>query len=46
MYPMLEHPDIGWCERTGYPSWRQPKRDLDADDYEEDEDLDGYYNEE
>lgn len=22
---MLEHPEIGWIERTGYPSWAQPK---------------------
>lgn len=22
---MLEHPEIGWAERTGYPSWNQPK---------------------
>ena len=20
---MLEHPEIGWMERTGYPSWLQ-----------------------
>lgn len=20
----LEHPEITWCERTGYPSWNQP----------------------
>jgi hypothetical protein len=20
---MLEHPEIGWAERTGYPSWCQ-----------------------
>ena len=22
---MSDHPDIEWCERTGYPSWNQPK---------------------
>ena len=22
---MLEHPEITWIERTGYPSWMQPK---------------------
>lgn len=22
---MLEHPEIGWIERTGYPSWLQPQ---------------------
>ena len=28
---MLEHPDIAWIERTGYPSWMQGR-----DEYEED----------
>ena len=23
MYPMLEHPEIGYALRTGYPSWMQ-----------------------
>lgn len=35
---MLEHPEIGWAERTGYPSWKQEREDLDdrSDDaYEE-----------
>ena len=36
MYPMLQDPEIGWIERTGYPSWMQPKKDLDVDDEEED----------
>ena len=31
---MLEHPEVGWIERTGYPSWMQPR-----DNYEEDEDA-------
>ena len=22
---MLEHPEIGWMERTGYPSWMQER---------------------
>lgn len=22
---ILEHPEIRWVERTGYPSWNQPK---------------------
>lgn len=30
---MLEHPEIGWIERTGYPSWMQ-------EDYGEDSDGD------
>ena len=24
---MLEHPEIGWIERTGYPSWLQEHRE-------------------
>ena len=29
----LEHPEIGWIERTGYPSWLQPSdHDLDCED--------------
>ena len=31
---MLEHPEIGWIERTGYPSWMQ-----ENDEFEEDEDA-------
>ena len=23
MYQMLQHPEIEWIERTGYPSWVQ-----------------------
>lgn len=34
MYRCLEHPEIAWIERTGYPSWMQ-----DKDRYEEDEDA-------
>lgn len=30
---MLEHPEIGWIERTGYPSWMQ------EGDNTEDEDI-------
>lgn len=34
---MLEHPDIGWYERTGYPSWMQGGCEEEDDDraYEE-----------
>ena len=42
MYPMLEHPEIGHIERTGYPSWIKDKDldvDDDYDDYEEPEDY-------
>jgi hypothetical protein len=34
---MLEHPEIGWIERTGYPSWMQPEgHDDEGDDDDED----------
>ena len=34
----LEHPEIGWIERTGYPSWMQESGDLEeADEFEEPE---------
>lgn len=40
---MLEHPEIGWIERTGYPSWMQSRRpDLDCDDDDEDYEEDDY----
>ena len=29
---MIEHFEIGWAERTGYPSWKHP----DSDDYDQD----------
>lgn len=28
---MLEHPEIGWIERTGYPSWMQVREEEDDD---------------
>lgn len=34
MYRDLEHPEITWIERTGYPSWMQ-----EGDDPEDDEDA-------
>lgn len=48
MYPMLEHPEIGWIERTGYPSWMQDRdEDGDEDDFRDDDDeLEDYYDEE
>ena len=36
---MLEHPEIGWIERTGYPSWMQ-ERNYAEDDEELFDDLD------
>lgn len=36
---MLEHPEIGWIERTGYPSWLQEREqdEEDEDDFIEPE---------
>lgn len=48
MRHMLEHPEIAWIERTGYPSWMQESDhdvDDDWDDDRDDDDLEGYYNE-
>ena len=33
MYRDLEHPEIGWIERTGYPSWMQ---EGDREEFDED----------
>lgn len=33
---MLEHPEITWAERTGYPSWAQEDGADDSDNYDED----------
>lgn len=32
---MLEHPEIGWIERTGYPSWMQGDEDAAYDEARE-----------
>lgn len=33
----LEHPDIGWMERTGYPRWMQGEpEDQEEPEYGED----------
>ena len=44
MYPMIEHPEIGWIERTGYPSWMQERdEDVDEDEFlNDDDDLEDY----
>ena len=31
MYRDLEHPEITWIERTGYPSWMQEGEDPEID---------------
>ena len=36
MYRGLQHPEIDWIERTGYPSWMQ--EDDEPDDYDDYED--------
>ena len=34
---MLEHPEITWIQRTGYPSWMQePRQEPGDDEWEED----------
>ena len=38
---MLEHPEIGWIERTGYPSWMQPGKE--ETDEQMDQDPDGLH---
>lgn len=38
MYRDLEHPEITWIERTGYPSWMQEGEEPEIDEdrlYEE-----------
>lgn len=45
MYPILEHPEIGWIERTGYPSWMQETEVLNDED-DEDEIWEDEYDEE
>ena len=36
-FDIPDHPEIGWIERTGYPSWMQEEEEEDCDDrfYEE-----------
>jgi hypothetical protein len=36
---MLEHPEITWIERTGYPSWMQERDNDREDDWDEDDDF-------
>ena len=31
-FDIPDHPEIGWIERTGYPSWMQETEGLDEDD--------------
>lgn len=38
MPELLEHPEIGWALRTGYPSWMQEREESEYDEdalYEE-----------
>lgn len=46
MSKILEHPEIGWMERTGYPSWMQEgegREEFDEDAaYEERRDEHGW----
>ena len=31
----MNHPEIDWIERTGYPSWMQGNGRFDQDDYDD-----------
>ena len=35
---MLEHPEIEWIQRTGYPSWLQERIDREEEERERDRD--------
>lgn len=35
MQNCLEHPEIGWIERTGYPSWAQETEGEPYEDWED-----------
>lgn len=39
----LEHPEIGWIERTGYPSWMQEDGKMEVLNDEDDEDYDSEF---
>ena len=39
MYPLIEHPEVTRCLRTGYPSWMQ------EEDRKEEYDEDAIYDE-
>ena len=38
---MLEHPEIGWIERTGYPSWLQEQPYRKEEEEWKEQDLNG-----
>ena len=39
---MLEHPEIAWIERTGYPSWMQEEDEV-LNDEDDEEDYDSEF---
>lgn len=42
---MLEHPEIGWIEETGYPSWVKESSESEYDEdklYEERRDVERF----
>ena len=50
MYQELEHPEIGWAGRTGYPSWMQEETEVlndedDEDFFDDDDYCDDLYEE-
>ena len=42
MFRDLEHPEIGWIERTGYPSWMQEETEVLNDEDDESEEPEGF----
>ena len=34
MYPVLDHPEVSWALRTGYPSWMQEEEE--EEEFDED----------
>lgn len=41
----IEHPEITWAQRTGYPSWMQENLDCDNDEDNSDNDEEDDYDE-
>lgn len=45
MIPLLDHPEVEWALRTGYPSWMQERDEYGNEDdaYDDDVELEDYY---
>lgn len=42
-FEVPEHPDIERCLRTGYPRWIEDEDGYEDDCFDDDEDLEDYY---